>query len=141
MLRRRPRVTRTDTLFPSATLFRAAEEAGAEHAVGRGNGRAALLGLLEQATDRAADQAPDGRAARDRDEASDRAADRRARLALLYAEGLRKGRCHDAGARALQRRAGLPADSLEEFCAERSEGRRVGKGVVSTCRFRWSLYH
>src|SRR3546814_3803919 len=76
----------------------------AEHAVGRGNGRAALLGLLEQATDRAADQAPDGRAARDRDEASDRAADRRARLALLYAEGLRKGRCHHAGARALQRR-------------------------------------
>src|SRR3546814_9958083 len=63
-----------------------AEEAGAEHAVGRGNGRAALLGLLEQATDRAADQAPDGRAARDRDEASDRAADRRARLALLYAD-------------------------------------------------------
>src|SRR3546814_6750188 len=64
-------------------------------------------------------QAPDGRAARDRDEASDRAADRRARLALLYAEGLRKGRCHHAGARALQRRAELPADSLEEFCAER----------------------
>src|SRR3546814_20093737 len=63
-------------------------------------------------------QAPDGRAARDRDEASDRAADRRARLALLYAEGLRKGRCHHAGARALQRRAELPADSLEEFFAE-----------------------
>src|SRR3546814_15432289 len=38
-----------------------AEEAGAEHAVGRGNGRAALLGLLEQATDRAADPAPHGR--------------------------------------------------------------------------------
>src|SRR3546814_18203851 len=33
--------------------------------------------------------------------------------------GLRKGRCHHAGARALQRRAELPADSLEEFCAER----------------------
>src|SRR3546814_1040122 len=35
----------------------------------------------------------------------------------------------------------LPRDRVVDRCPKRSEERRVGKECVSTCRYRWSLYH
>src|SRR3546814_5393938 len=44
-------------------------------------------------------------------------------------------------ARCLQCRCGRGSSGHQQRHATRSEGRRVGKECVSTCRSRWSPYH
>src|SRR3546814_15747059 len=116
MIRRPPRSTRTDTLFPYTTLFRSKEivivevearvdgdrrdEAARREFVDIGNALVAHFGAI------AVDVVPVGAQA---EIAFDLLADR-ARIAA--AEGQR-----------------------------RSEERRVGKEFVSTCRSRWPPYH
>src|SRR3546814_13534721 len=124
MIRRPPRSTRTDTLFPYTTLFRSLHPAALP-------GAGALL--------------PDGAAgAGDRRPAAQRSRGhcggapdaRRATVALVVLVGAAAGHgAVGAAVRAARCAALRPAQGL------RSEERRVGKECVSTCRSRWSPYH
>src|SRR3546814_13668907 len=114
MIRRPPRSTRTDTLFPYTTLFRsrltgfnrALVTQGLKVMARRGNiGLAALM-------DAARLTKPPG------------ASDMGFALGPRIKAGGRVGKS-DLGVRLLTR----------------SEERRVGKECVSTCRSRWSPYH
>src|SRR3546814_15604763 len=114
MIRRPPRSTRTDTLFPYTTLFRSRHQDFAANAPDRLRAkRADRAGRYQKVEDRAD--------AERRDEA-----DRH--VALGVARFL--GRC----------RHRIKAHIGEED-RRRSEERRVGKECVSTCRSRWSPYH
>src|SRR3546814_16209879 len=111
MLRRPPRSTRTDTLFPSTTLFRSV---------------AAPLGVADDDVG-AADVAQHRR----RGVAGMRAGG--GAVAVLPADGdaaagERLGHQSEVGKRWADQQVG-------------SEERRVGKECVSTCRSRWSPYH
>src|SRR3546814_16831984 len=97
MIRRPPRSTRTDTLFPYTTLFRS-------RIVGANHGG---LGVV-----------------------MDDALPPRCGMAPAFS-GDRAGPAADE-----QNEVGLV-----EYCAGRSEERRVGKECVSTCRSRWWPYH
>src|SRR3546814_13479937 len=98
MIRRPPRSTRTDTLFPYTTLFRSAK---AELAVSKDRDDLARGAL--SATRRA----------------TERIEDARRELKQVDAE------------------VGKLDDDIGKL---RSEGRRVGKECVSTCRYRGSPY-
>src|SRR3546814_15586457 len=120
MIRRPPRSTRTDTLFPYTTLFRSHQRVTTADAL--------------QLVDRLGGNDRAGRA--------DRMADRnagavRVDLGRVEAEFLadRAGLCRE-------RFVGLDHVHRVELqpCA-RSEERRVGKECVSTCRSRWWPYH
>src|SRR3546814_14790287 len=115
MIRRPPRSTRTDTLFPYTTLFRSYE--GGE--VLRPGDDVDLLALhfLDDRLDAAALHADAGADRVDRAVVADDA---------------------DLGAAARIARGGLDLDAA---VVNRSEERRVGKECVSTCRSRWSPYH
>src|SRR3546814_13950826 len=114
MIRRPPRSTRTDTLFPYTTLFRSCELLRAVERFGRRRRPTVEVTLDPQAA--IADH--DGIA---------RLADRRGRWAARVEAAARRNRC---------RTWITPIDySL------RSEERRVGKEGVSTCSSRWSPYH
>src|SRR3546814_15266044 len=115
MIRRPPRVTRTDTLFPYTTLFRSADAADVRCAVK----------LSRQIGKLAAAHAGARRVAALRHEAGDHAVK------------------DDAVIEALAGELGDSLDMFgRQIGAQtRSEERRVGKECVSTCRSRWSPYH
>src|SRR3546814_17447086 len=128
MIRRPPRSTRTDTLFPYTTLFRSLEDATAIF-----DGALAILAALPAEFGREVvvrhRQAPESR------ESSARAADFRHShsTCLAPASGyLSKKRCADRDLRSVERRCLYLVSLLF-----RSEERRVGKECVSTCRSRW----
>src|SRR3546814_12834264 len=111
MIRRPPRSTRTDTLFPYTTLFRSADGSQLQ----------------------AADAGPEDRAlADDRERARRRCRDRRGACHQLGADARAGGADPSAAGVRAARRAETQI---------RSEERRVGKECVSTCRSRWSPYH
>src|SRR3546814_14472675 len=117
MIRRPPRSTRTDTLFPYTTLFRSVEFGA--HTVHH-----ACLGRLD---DRAA-----------REEIAQSKADCEALLGSPVRHfAYPYGDSAAAGAREAEfcRELGFTTAVTPET---RSEERRAGKGCVSTCRYRWS---
>src|SRR3546814_13437129 len=117
MIRRPPRSTRTDTLFPYTTLFR--------------SGAPALRVLREQPVQ---DGSPyifpsDG-----------------GQSHFVAADGVLGRICHGLGwtdvtAHTLRHTFGSIAGELGYSELTRSEERRVGKEGVSTCESRWSPYH
>src|SRR3546814_20753689 len=135
MIRRQPRSTRTDTLFPYTTLFRSdgaflsANLINVVHYVG-GHlwvllvlftpGSVAILGIVHGLL-RGGENTPD---------ADDPERERRAYFALFVALTLA----------AFLLMVALFTSSAALGNA-RSEERRVGKECVSTCRSRWSPYH
>src|SRR3546814_10986237 len=111
MIRRPPRTTRTDTLFPYTTLFRSFSRTPGALAAWLGQTKGTVsqtVGALERKglVERTGD--PDDR--------------RLVRLSLTEAGHAMLGRA-------------------PESIADRSEERRVGTECVSTCRSRWSPYH
>src|SRR3546814_17122382 len=114
MIRRPPRSTRTDTLFPYTTLFRSLAQGIRLDEVGVDQKNAQIL----LGGDR------------------HREIDGRGCLAFR-----RQSAGHQNGV--AERVPDIPAlaqhHALDQ--AERSEERRVGKECVSTCRSRWSPYH
>src|SRR3546814_14244574 len=138
MIRRPPRSTRTDTLFPYTTLFRSAvalEQRAEDRQVAEAGNLAVLLAavVLDQAGDgealarRQLDRGlrPPGGQRRNREAAGDHL-DRVGELADLRAHPHGNAASSDQG-----RREG----------EARSEVRRVGKEFVRTCRSRVSPYH
>src|SRR3546814_20239388 len=120
MIRRPPRSTRTDTLFPYSTLFRSGcvTVVGLDPRVTRGEDATAsrLLPLSLPGLSRQSISPP----------------------ARTLANGAMDPRVEpegDGGEMAMD--GAKPADSTRT----RSEGRRVGNEGVSTCRSRWSRYH
>src|SRR3546814_20638618 len=128
MIRRPPRSTRTDTLFPYTTLFRSVRELqhqpGAEDADSRG----AFLDE-ERSGEEHALAAPSGTRLRFLDDIGHhrRAEDERRDAACGVDDDQPEQQRHQQGRADLGERA-------------RSEERRVGKECVSTCRSRWSPY-
>src|SRR3546814_17962065 len=116
MIRRPPRSTRTDTLFPYTTLFRSAIGVADEDAVAAPGPRCRLAHAVAVMVE--------GHARRGRNE-----------IEPVAAQIER----HRGDARADQRVQIGDGDALQ--FDERSEERRVGKECVSTCRSRWSPYH
>src|SRR3546814_12835370 len=117
MIRRPPRTTRTDTLFPYATLFRS---------VGR-----SCLEVAESIEASTARGNADHRITK-------------SRLALLLQTIRRSGASRDDQASIQAVEVRLPIQHVEHHAAaarDRSDERRVGKECVSTCRSRWSPYH
>src|SRR3546814_17148757 len=113
MIRRPPRSTRTDTLFPYTTLFRSARSSAAlPHGLRRRrlqpeNEGAEQVGIRTGGSEGNAD-------------AASTFYDARSDLEQPQAQGGKLRACQSSG---------------------RSEERRVGKECVSTCRSRWSPYH
>src|SRR3546814_19116789 len=127
MIRRPPRSTRTDTLFPYTTLFRSLEEK--EHDDEDEHHR--LDQRAHYFIDRLADE--QGGVVRNRPIYIGREGLRQLSHARLDSLGGRQ--CVGAGGHLdRQGRDGLAV----QF---RSEERRVGKEGVSTCRSGWSQYH
>src|SRR3546814_11956072 len=121
MIRRPPRSTRTDTLFPYTTLFRSSRRGPREHVADQRR----FLGPMAAAS----------RAVR-------------ATRKLGATPPLRRlARCRYAPARAA-RAGGTPhaiharrTANDDDAVGDRSEERRVGKECVRTSRSRWSPYH
>src|SRR3546814_14291170 len=113
MIRRPPRSTRTDTLFPYTTLFRS-READIALRLARPRGGTVLARRIERLD--YAVCAPAARAPKDLPW-------------ITYEDGL----AHLPQARWIASSAGGGASPLM-----RSEERRVGEECVSTCRTRWS---
>src|SRR3546814_19042547 len=133
MIRRPPRSTRTDTLFPYTTLFRSLLVlADCRQHVDEGRAQQPQQQEEDAEGDRCAESVvgpavaqidrPEG-AAREAAEAVLAAGD----LGPAARDGLAEGR---------QRQGHQP----EVDAAPSSDERRVGKEFVSTCRSRWSLY-
>src|SRR3546814_18909413 len=113
MIRRPPRSTRTDTLFPYTTLFRSD----------------AIGGVVGQAV--AGDRRPRRRAEALQPD-----------LIALHRNGEIAPRELDAAAQAVAAIREVQRQAAPNAVREgRSEERRVGKECVSTCRSRWSTYH
>src|SRR3546814_17424215 len=106
MIRRPPRSTRTDTLFPYTTLFRSVRSLDAAWA------KAATIPSVLVQKRLAEASRYDAKAAR-------------ADILPKITGGVNAGRY------------GL----IETARDYRSEERRGGKECLSTCRYRWSLYH
>src|SRR3546814_18008101 len=120
MIRRPPRSTRTDTLFPYTTLFRSKADIIVEAA-------------LEREQYRGADDEVERRDRRDPEEYT---VDQ---VALFERPELDDDHDRDdPGADADRQDARGDAGAADQ---ERSEERRVGKECVSTGRSRWSPYH
>src|SRR3546814_13356333 len=115
MIRRPPRSTRTDTLFPYTTLFRSQE--------GRRLRRRQFHRALQVDGTR---PDPPRRAG----------GERRGLIPIPFVLSLSK---HRSSFAAPKKRTALRQAQGERNC--RSEERRVGKECVSTCRSRWSPYH
>src|SRR3546814_12506017 len=115
MIRRPPRATRTDTLFPYTTLFRSASVRGAQAAE-----RCGRTGGCEQSLVGADDECDDGGRFLDRSFAD---------------------RCQWRGDVRRYDAAGDRAPRLGRerliWRARKSGERRVGKAWVSTCGYRW----
>src|SRR3546814_16363364 len=114
MIRRPPRSTRTDTLFPYTTLFRSGDFSALDRDVEVLPDKHALAGKVEVAHS----------------------------LAGHGDSSLGKGRDGPRSMAAPRRIArGPPLSGHLRVQATRSEERRVGKECVSTCRSRWSPYN
>src|SRR3546814_19630488 len=126
MIRRPPRSTRTDTLFPYTTLFRSNRD-------GRVLGRGAREDLRDVAGwpvgYQPARELVRPQARREQEALADWNAQFEQEPALLF--GL-----HALGHQPQPAAAGDAGDGL----ADRPEERRVGKECVSTCRSRWWPY-
>src|SRR3546814_15060350 len=120
MIRRPPRSTLTDTLFPDTTLFRSADE---ELAVGRVRVRRTRNGA----------NAPDVRLG-----GKFRLQVGLLRSAHAGARGIAALR-HEAVDHPVKQNAVVKAFAGQFL--DRSEERRGGKEWVSTCRSRWTPYH
>src|SRR3546814_17991775 len=114
MIRRTPRSTRTDTLFPYTTLFRSRSGAG-----------------------RICRRVPEGRGRRRLSERQ--GADRVAEGGCRYGGGERQE--YDGAGWRRAEVSYLPLVAGRVRPIRRSEERRVGKECVSTCRSRWSPDH
>src|SRR3546814_7175024 len=156
MIRRPPRSTRTDTLFPYTTLFRSVPLQGVDldrQAVQQRT-RRELVAVEAQKAAAALDLGIVG----DRDRrvvavggrnlhpavatCRDNAFDLRSLGHLFGRRQLTvNGRHHFAVGRLLRLLLRLRCQAAPGRCGARSEERRVGKECVSTCRSRWSLYH
>src|SRR3546814_13751277 len=118
MIRRPPRSTRTDTLFPYTTLFRSQAGGGQEFC-------------------RQADPPPPRR----------RWGVTQAESGRLVLQGTQFGRAwsaiigQDSGTMVLAVAGDGVAFAVFGACTARSEERRVGKECVSTCRYRWAPEH
>src|SRR3546814_14664524 len=129
MIRRPPRSTRTDTLFPYTTLFRSDDRGEA------GRGIDGQHGCVRPAVrDRAGRQWRSGSVIRFPGRRTGTG-----RQGPSRRQG-RKGRAIDAGGNRdmIGWRAAATLPSAGE---RRSEERRVGTECVSKCSARWSLYH
>src|SRR3546814_11906736 len=115
MIRRPPRSTRTDTLFPYTTLFRSDPVGARKHIAGLAGEGIADLGLRDQ----------DRELAADRDQFH--VAEQLARAEPGAVEDQSFGERRDLGGRS------------EAAPRGRSEERRVGKERVRPCRPRWAL--
>src|SRR3546814_15513210 len=121
MIRRPPRSTRTDTLFPYTTLFRSFQFP-ADGAIGAGNILRRAVHQMQQhpaAFDMAEEAVAQAMALMGALDQAGNVGDHE--LGLVDMDDPELG---------MQRREGV-----------RSEERRVGKECVSTCRSRWSPYH
>src|SRR3546814_12701851 len=131
MIRRPPRFTRTDTLFPYTTLFRSyLRGLAGDHVLGFGDFGIRLAGRqcptdLAAVANHATEQGVDGCVKRFANDVPQSDVDRR--LGKIVCE-------RDLVHQTVERRAVTRPLS-------RSEERRVGKECVSTCRYRWSKYH
>src|SRR3546814_21019726 len=123
MLRRPPRSTRTDTLFPYTTLFRSAERGGCHGATLEYHRRT-------HPEERRLPQHQVGHFAH-LDGAD-----------VLF-EPMRNGRANSVFGNITARPVIIGQAVARQGTANllRSEERRVGKECVSTCRSRWSPYH
>src|SRR3546814_14294710 len=126
MIRRPPRSTRTDTLFPYTTLFRSLAGKREVGVVASGGLAQRFPGLHRDLSVRLRRQG------QDRLDCVNVRQD--ARLAL------RDALIEDGSVEASEKLDGLSHAPVDAF-ASRSEERRVGKECVSTCRSRWSPYH
>src|SRR3546814_12307563 len=118
MIRRPPRSTRTDTLFPYTTLFRSGCQR--KNGASTSSARTVKGSILE----------PERQACIRRQPVDQRLPEQRARRPhAAFAFGFE------------QRHAGFGEHLRRRAIAGRSEERRVGKECVSTCRSRWSPYH
>src|SRR3546814_12448768 len=124
MIRRPPRSTRTDTLFPDTTLFRSARRLF-HHEIIIG------FGGIEGRDPLAVGGAPAHEADRFVEDIGiiARALQEHPVIGVL-AELLR-----------IERERIIVPRIFERLVRARSEERRVGKECVSTCRSRWSPYH
>src|SRR3546814_19687704 len=125
MLRRPPRSTRTDTLFPYTTLFRSDKPAilaAARKIAGLGFTIVATSGTARYLTDAGIAVEEVNKVAQGRPHIVDRIKDGGIALIFNTTEGWQSLK-----------------DS--QSIRARSEERRVGKECVSTCRYRWSPYH
>src|SRR3546814_15821608 len=113
MIRRPPRSTRTDTLFPYTTRFRSLDQLG----VALNSGRSIMLY---------------GPAGTGKTYIS-------ARLARLFSEAIWVPYAIAVNDAVVEIYDPQIHQRLDED--ERSEERRVGKECISTCRSRWSPYH
>src|SRR3546814_11643584 len=124
MIRRPPRSTRTDTLFPYTTLFRS-----------RGEGLHVLVGILRIGR---------GIVGVDGGDADAELLQRRGLRRQAPGDGAHVGTVitdeDDQGALGTGQ-VGEAVHLVVGAEQGRSEERRVGKECVSTCRSRWSPYH
>src|SRR3546814_14504340 len=120
MIRRPPRSTRTDTLFPYTTLFRSAD-----HVDDIPVGGDIAAHHAERLAQRALDNVD---AVRRLVAVGDAAAAR-----AVHADGMNLV--------AIGERVVFFGQIADRVDRRRSEERRVGKECVSTCRSRWSPYH
>src|SRR3546814_15292735 len=133
MIRRPPRSTRTDTLFPYPTLFRSLNAGSAAH----GNKDARLAEVKKQ------QQAWESELADWSMKDGSPIAPRRALRELEKAMPKNAMVTTDIGNICSVSNSYLRFDKPKSFFAamSRSEERRVGTECVSTCRSRWSPYH
>src|SRR3546814_21099707 len=132
MIRRPPEATRTDTRCPYTTLFRSARDL--DQVVGkvdRGDVRALARQRLAEQAASAADV--EHLRSTQRGAIGDVAQAHRVERVQRLLRALRIPP-------AVGERGELVELGLAEV-ASRSEERRVGKGCVSTCSYRWSPYH
>src|SRR3546814_14222625 len=116
MIRRPPRSTRTDTLFPYTTRVRSSIGPGGYYLVKQNDGAGGTQDL----------PTPDAVGTISMSGSS-------GKVALSESTAALGGSCPTGNADFV----GYGSAN----CSERSEERRVGKECVSTCRSRWSPYH
>src|SRR3546814_19731270 len=129
MIRRPPRSTRTDTLFPYTTLFRSGVPGGGTNLVA--HHRQVTRNHVERTLELAQDL-------RVRGESVD--------LVVWPENATAVDPLEDAQTRALIQQAVVAVDAPPLVggivdAEASSEERRVGKAGVSTCRSRWAPYH
>src|SRR3546814_9034147 len=143
MLRRPPRSTRTDTLFPYTTLFRSADEGDILL-----RQRLGEAGALRQETIARMHRLGPRRLARLDDPVGDQIGFRRRRRPDMHRlvghphEGrARVGVGIDGDGRDAHAARGLDDATGDFRSEEHTSERQVGKEWVSTCRSRWSPYY